>query len=138
MTRQTSIDAYNEIKNNGLLTNLKWKVYSCLYENGPMTGNELNSVLNSKANSGVYTTRLSELERIGVVCTKGKKKCEITGFAALSWDVTDKMPIKPEPRQTKEQKKQQILLKLSSLWRMAGNKENRDLFKEIGEQVKTI
>ena len=103
-----------------------------------MTANELQASYNHNGNSGVYTTRLSELERKGCVYVQSKRKCKITGNTAISWDVSGRLPMKPEPRVTKSEKKKQILFNLTELWEISGNDENRDLFKALGEQIKNI
>lgn len=96
MTRETSIDAWKYINENEILGKLQKVVYNCLYENPKITGNELRILLSShsKSNSGVYTTRLSELERLGAVETVGKRICTITGRNVLIWQVTKKIPVK--------------------------------------------
>jgi len=87
--RQSSKDAWKKIKENGLLSWTRWKVYHLLYMNGPLTGREINDI--HKTNSG--HKRLSELRNLGVVQEAGKKICSITGMNVIAWDVTDRLPI---------------------------------------------
>lgn len=94
--RQTSIDAYNAIKREGLLSRVRWAVYDFLYKKGPLTGAQIHAALSKgKSDSGgTYTSRLSELRKINVVYEVRKTTCPLTGRRAILWDVTDRMPIK--------------------------------------------
>jgi len=88
MIRQTSIQAYREIEAKGLLSRVRWLVYAHLYANGPLTGTELNAQMGGVG----YHKRLSELERLGVVRTVGRKRCSVTGMECETWDVTANLP----------------------------------------------
>lgn len=99
MIRQTSIEAYNQIKNSGLLSERRWQVYDVLFEYGPMTGGETFQRMKQKysvmapTNSNT-TTRLGELRNMGVVMELGTKTCSVSGQTVILWDVTDKLPTK--------------------------------------------
>ncbi len=100
MIRQTSRDAYNEIKTNGLLSERRWQVYSLLYEHGPLTGSEM--ALKFKAKYGILApnqanmlARVGELREMGVAREVSEHHiCPITGHRVILWDVTDKLPKK--------------------------------------------
>lgn len=99
MTRQTSIETYNEINTNGLLSKRKWEAYDLLFYYGPATSTELtNKFKETRSLSilGGIHQRLSELERIGVIMEVGKKLNPTTKMMNTLWDVTDKLPIKLE------------------------------------------
>jgi len=97
VTRKTSKTVYDQIKNNGLLSKLRWKVYDYVYNNGPCTAKDVTSaLLEGDQSSGVYNTRLSELSRMGTIKEIGITKCQRTGRKVILWDVTDKLPTKPE------------------------------------------
>lgn len=87
--RQTSIQAYQQIEAHGLLSRVRWVVYSHLFRHGPLTGSELNSQLGGVS----FHKRLSELERLGVVYTMGKRNCDVTGMECEQWDVTAGLPV---------------------------------------------
>lgn len=107
MIRDTSIEAYNKIKRDGLLSERRWQVYDILYEIGPATGGEIFRHMKKKygptipTNSNV-TTRLGELRHFGVAMEIGKRKCTMTGQMVILWDVTSKLPLKfDKPEKTK-------------------------------------
>ncbi len=95
--RQTSIEAFNEIKNNGLLSQRRWEVYEALFNHGPCTANELRKHLAFKDGINVnlnVVTRLGELRNFGVVFEVRERQCSITGIVVIEWDVTDRLPIR--------------------------------------------
>ena len=98
--RQTSIEAYRAIRDGGLLSEQRFRVYEYLFNYGPMTGNEINEALTDPdCVSPSYHKRLSELKDLGVVRETGERHCKVTGRNAIAWDVTDRLP-KPKPART--------------------------------------
>lgn len=100
--RETSIEAYNKIKDNGLLSKRRFQVYDILFEFGPMTANECflkmkeyYAVMGVITNSNT-TTRLGELRDLGVARELGKRICSVSGNKVILWDVTDGLPVKFE------------------------------------------
>ncbi len=101
MIRETSIEAYNKIKADGLLSERRWQVYDILFQFGPATGNELLIQFRKKygtlyGNSPVVTSRLGELREMGVAQELRERQCSVTGHQAIEWDVTDRLPVKFE------------------------------------------
>lgn len=97
MTRQTSIDAFNEIVANGLLSERRFQVYEILFRDGPLTANQVINIFKIKhpmLNTGAVTTRLSELRNAGVVMELGEIECPVTGNNVIQWDVTGNLPRK--------------------------------------------
>lgn len=100
MARSTSIQAYNKIKQNGLLSKLRFEVYDYVYHNGPCTAKhifkELSKIVVARGkpqpNSGVYTTRCSELRNLGVMFEVKKIQCPDSKHTVISWDVTSSLP----------------------------------------------
>lgn len=91
MTRQTSIDVFNQIREEGLLSRMRWLVYSWLYDNGPATGRELNEGMGIPH----AHVRLHELRNRQAVVELGNRKCRITGQTSIEWDVTGNLPVEP-------------------------------------------
>lgn len=104
--RQTSIDAYHEIKESGLLSKRRMEVYDWLFHNGPATGNEVfqGMVNNKMITNANITTRLGELRDMGVAYEVGVVKCPVTGKSVIQWDVTGSLPNKVEKKATNYEK----------------------------------
>lgn len=100
MTRQTSIEAYEQIRASGVLGERTWQTYSELFKNGPMTQAECWSSLAAAGQMvGVpqrsITPRFAQLLRRGLVRyllnddgTVFKRKCSVSGIRCMVWDVT--------------------------------------------------
>ena len=111
MTRETSAEAYNRIKANGLLGQRRFQVYEELYFNGPKSANQV--VRTIKANhpdikDASLHGRLSELRDLGVVREVGFHRDEISGNKNILWDVTSNLPVKPPKKLTRKERKQII------------------------------
>jgi len=81
--KRTSIKAFKEITEEGLLSKMRYKVYKELYLNGPATGSELNNRLDGYS----YHKRLSELRDLGVVEEICTRKCNVSNRLATVWNV---------------------------------------------------
>ncbi len=98
-TRKTSAQAYRAIVEEGVVGRMQKRVYSVVYNQGPMTANEINQAcLQEGEVAPSYHKRLSELERMGVVQRVGVRACKVSGRECEAWDVTDSMPAKPKQK----------------------------------------
>ena len=117
-TRQTSIDCYNQIKAEGLLSKLRLEVLEAILHSAPCTSAEaMQGRLNSTNVLSQSRARFTELRDLGVIYEKGIRKCSVTGRKAIEWDLTDNLPnnTKPPKRLTNKQKKNELLKMLKEL-----------------------
>lgn len=121
MARQTSIDCYNQIKAQGLLSKMRFKVYECILTNAPCTSAEALSNMLSK-NSAITSSRarFTELRELGVIYEVRNRKCTITGRTAIEWDLTDGLP--KEKIISDNSKKQRIQTTIDALKLLYKNK----------------
>lgn len=75
--RDTSLEVYNRIKEEGVLSKRRLEVYEALFQHGPATSNELfrkmkGSIRVSQAN---IQPRLGELVEMGCVAETKKRPC---------------------------------------------------------------
>lgn len=82
--RSTSAEAYEAIKESGLLGKMQLRVLEVVANHGPITANEVNERLGGYG----YHKRLSELQRFGVVHTPESRKCSVTGRRCMLWELT--------------------------------------------------
>lgn len=95
MVRQTSIDVYHQIQDEGLLSKQRFNTYHILFHHGPMTASELAVKARGIYGDTVqnpYHKRLPELRDMGVVKELGTTVCSVTNREVLLWDVTDGLP----------------------------------------------
>ena len=134
-TRQTSIDCYNEIKEQGLLSNMRFEVYSALLSIGkPSTTREVYETMNVLKQEA---TRFTELRNLGVIYEVQNRKCTITGRTSIEWGLTDRLPVDfKSSNKTKQQKKNAALNSLRELYK---NKDstNED-WKIVADLIKSI
>ena len=96
MVRDTSLEAYNKIKADGLLSKRKWQVYDIVYHNGPLTAHrivEIAKIESPSANQTSFNARLSELEELGVIKSEGKEVHPVSGKNCYLWFSTGEMPV---------------------------------------------
>tara|TARA_R110002012_G_scaffold222389_1_gene394236 strand:+ start:57 stop:476 length:420 start_codon:yes stop_codon:yes gene_type:complete len=137
-TRQTSIDCYNKIKQDGLLSRRRFEVYEALLSSAPCTSSE--AIRNAKTTFGVFgvSSRFTELRDLGVIFEKGEKKCTITGRNVIEWDLTDRLPI--EIKNTNKTKKHRVDDALNSLRELYKNKDISTVedWKTVSDLIKSI
>lgn len=107
MIRQTSRDAYNEIRTNGLLSQRRWEVYDALYKWGPCTANELYAHMTLKTRSTDQSNtnvraRLNELRECAAASEVGTRACKITGCNVIVWGISGKLPVALPKRESKD------------------------------------
>jgi len=90
-TRQTSIDCYNQITQEGLLSKRREEVYKAIYKAAPCTTNEALKHIHSGSHG--IGSRTTELRQLGVIYERGVRKCKITGRNTIEWDVTGRLPV---------------------------------------------
>lgn len=104
MVRNTSIEVYHRIKDEGLLSRKRQEIYEVLFEQGPLTGNEIFKRIKGVSHivhANIHS-RLNEMEKLGVAERIGEKICSVTGNNVDLWDVTSKLPIKfDKPKRVK-------------------------------------
>ena len=95
--RETSIKAYHEIDEEGLLTKNIFKAYVALYANGPCTSRELDGFLGvlTSGRKRAQQPRVKSLVDQGVAKETGRTVCSITGRKVLYYDVTAELPKTP-------------------------------------------
>lgn len=98
--RDTSIQAYEEISESGLLQSQKEMVYQFLKELGPSTQREIEKhyehVTGHK--EALVRCRFAPLEREGLIQPIGKRPCKITGREALIWEADSQSPRYKRPQ----------------------------------------
>lgn len=94
MVRRTSVDAYNAIKQNGLLSERRWQTYDVLYKFGPATAMELRKYFPKGHVDSQIRARLNELRELGVAYEVKERPCGVTGHVVIEWDVSDGLPLK--------------------------------------------
>lgn len=126
MVRETSLEAYNYIKESGILSKRRMEVYEYLFHNGPATAQQVYRALSNMANPSSYLGRLCELRRMGAVQELDKVICKYTGRNVILWDVTKDKPVVPPKEKSLKKRYQELLQYCQRL-----EEENSILRKEL-------
>ena len=134
--RQTSIDCYNKIKQEGLLSKRRLEVYEAILKNAPCTTNEALKDLYSGSHG--VGSRTTELRDVGVIYEKGEKKCSITGRNVIEWDLTDRLPVNLKKiNKTKKHRADDALNSLRELYKNKNTSTVED-WKVVANLIKSI
>ena len=139
MKGQTSIDCYNQIKEEGLLSNMRFKVYEAILKKAPCTSGEAFATMTTKENQiSQSRARFTELRELGVIYERGEKQCSITGRNVIEWDLTDRLPVNiKNPNKTKKQRLDAALNSLRELYKNKDISTNED-WKIVADLIKSI
>ena len=137
-TRQTSIDCYNEIRANNLLSKRRFEVYEALLSSAPCTSSE--AIRNAKTTFGVFgvSSRFTELRDLGVIYEVRTRECTVTGRNVIEWDLTDRLPVNvKKSNKTKKHKIDEALNSLRELYKNKDTSTDED-WKITAELIKSI
>ena len=133
--RQTSIDCYNQIKQEGLLSKRRLQVFESVFNNAPCTASEVFNEKNFKTNQ---SGRFTELRDLGVIYEKGERLCRVTGRNVIEWDLTDRLPVNiKKSNKTKKHKIDEALNSLRELYKNKDTSTDED-WKITAELIKSI
>ena len=141
--RDTSMEVYLKILNNGLIGQKQVEVYEILFKYGPLTGSQVANwmkELNQKSDvSETVRNRLNELKAMGIVDELPKVKCPVTTHTVYQYDVNRRLPVKPPRHLTKKQKRDSIKRQLTDIGRTVPMpQEKLDQLNQIWREVKQL
>ena len=137
--RQTSIDCYTQIKQEGLLSKKRLEVYRAILKKAPCSSGEAFATMTTKENQiSQSRARFTELRDLGVIYEKGEKKCSITGRNVIEWDLTDRLPANiKKPKTTKQHRIDNALNSLRELYKNKNNSNIED-WKIVADLIRNI
>lgn len=137
--RQTSINCYNQIKAQGLLSKLRLATHYAMLYSAPCTAGELQSYIDKNGIKVKHAWKLlSQLRDLGVVYEKDERKCNVTGRVVIEWDLTDNLPIKPTTTSnTKKQRVKDTLDALRELYKTKNTSSIED-WQMVANLIKKI
>ena len=134
-TRKTSIECFNKIKQEGLLSKRRLQVYESIFNYAPCTASEVFNDKNLKTNQ---SGRFTELRDLGVIYEKGERLCRITGRNVIEWDLTDRLPINfKNKNKTKKQRINDAINSFRELYKNKDNSTTED-WKIVADLIKII
>ena len=135
-TRQTSIDCYNQIKQEGLLSKRRLEIYEAILKNAPCTTNEALKDVHSGSHG--VGSRTTELRDAGVIYEKDVRPCRVTGRNVIEWDLTDRLPVNiKKSNKTKKQRTNDALNSFRELYKNKNTSTNDDWIT-VANLIKSI
>lgn len=118
--RDTSIEAWEQIKGTAFLETKQGQVYEYLRQNPCSTQMEITYLMRAQSprhhSVSSVSPRFAELERDGLIKATHKKICSITGRKVLAWE-TDwegkKISIKPQSKAQQLKQLKDIIERIS-------------------------
>jgi hypothetical protein len=137
--RQTSINCYNQIKAEGLLSKLRLRTLNAMLYSAPCTAQELQDYIDKNKIQVKHAWKsLSQLRDLGVVYEKTERNCKITGRVVIEWDITDKLPIsKKLITNTKKDRVNTSLIALKDLYKNKNISTVED-WQKVATLIKSI
>lgn len=137
--RQTSINCYNQIKAEGLLSKLRMRTLNAMLYSAPCTAQELQDYIDKNKIQVKHAWKsLSQLRDLGVVYEKTERNCKITGRVVIEWDMTDKLPInKKLITHTKKDRVHTTLIALRDLYKNKNTSVVED-WQKVANLIKSI
>ena len=139
---QNSLDAFNHIKKNGLLSDKRLKVYQIFVHNPQgLTGSEVSDIYKknypTSQHSETIRNRITELRDMGVLDEVGNVVCSFTKRNVMKYKSNEKMPIKLQPKKSLNTSIDEIINDLRKVWELTKKEETdkRALIKKIKQQL---
>lgn len=139
---QNSMDAFNHIKKNGLLSDKRLKVYQIFmhYPDG-LTGSEVSDIYKkhfpTSQHSETIRNRITELRDMGVLDEVGNVECKFTKRTVMKYRVNTNMPTKLVAKKSLNTSIDEIILDLKRVWDLPYTdvSEKRAIIREIKDKL---
>jgi hypothetical protein len=143
MIQKTSIETYHAIKNSGLISEKRMKVFDIFYQNPQgLTGAEVSEIYRKEnptsQHSETIRNRITELVQMGVLTELGVVECQFSKRSVTKWCCIDKMPIPLEKKQTKKEKIEEILDDITALGKSLASEEDKIVLRTIYHKIKNL
>ena len=142
---QNSMDAFNHIKKNGLLSDKRLKVYHIFlqYPDG-LTGSEVSEIYKdhypSSQHSETIRNRITELRDMGVLDEVGNVACKFTKRTVMKYRVNTNIPTKLQVKKSLNTSIDEVILDLKKVWDLTKTDEleKRALIREIKAKLEAL
>ena len=143
MIQTTSIDTYHAIKNSGLISEKRLKVFDIFYQNPKgLTGAEVSEIYRrenpTSQHSETIRNRITELVQMGVLVEIGVVECQFSKRSVMKWCCVDKMPIPLEKKPTRKEQIKEILNDITAFGKSLQSEEEKIVLRTIYHKVKAL
>lgn len=143
MIQTTSIETYHAIKNSGLISDKRLKVFDIFYQNPQgLTGAEVSEIFRknnpTSQHSETIRNRITELVQMGVLVELGVVECQFSKRKVMKWCCIDNMPIPLEKKLTKKEQINEILEDITKFGLSLKSEEDKIVLRTIYHKIKNL
>jgi hypothetical protein len=143
MAQRTSIETYYAIKNSGLISEKRMKVFDIFYQNPQgLTGAEVSDIYRKEhptsQHSETIRNRITELVQMGVLAELGAVECQFSKRNVMKWCCIDKMPIPLEKKATRKEQINLILEDVVAFGNTLKSEEDKIVLRTIYWKIKAL
>jgi hypothetical protein len=143
MVQTTSIETYHAIKNSGLISEKRLKVFDIFYQNPQgLTGAEVSEIFRknnpTSQHSETIRNRITELVQMGVLVELGVVECQFSKRKVMKWCCIDNMPIPLEKKLTKKEQINEILEDITKFGLSLKSEEDKIVLRTIYHKIKNL
>lgn len=143
MVQRTSIETYHAIKDSGLISEKRMKVFDIFYQHPEgLTGAQVSEIYRKEnptsQHSETIRNRITELVQMGVLVDLGAVECEFSKRSVTKWCCIDKMPIPLEKKLTRREQINQILDDVTALGKALKSEEDKIVLRTIYHKIKNL
>lgn len=143
MVQTTSIETYHAIKNSGLISEKRLKVFDIFYQNPQgLTGAEVSEIYRKQnptsQHSETIRNRITELVQMGVLVELGVVECQFSKRNVTKWCCIDKMPIPLEKKLTRKEQIKEILDDVTAFGKSLSSEEDKIVLRTIYWKIKSL
>ena len=143
MIQRTSIETYHAIKNSGLISEKRLKVFDIFYQNPQgLTGAEVSEIYRkdnpTSQHSETIRNRITELVQMGVLVELGVVECQFSKRNVTKWCCIDKMPIPLEKKLTRKEQIKEILDDVTAFGKSLNSEEDKIVLRTIYWKIKSL
>ena len=143
MVQTTSIETYHAIKNSGLISEKRMKVFDIFYRNPKgLTGAEVSEIYRQQnptsQHSETIRNRITELVQMGVLAEVGVVECQFSKRSVMKWYCIDKMPIPLEKKVTRKEQLKEILKDVVQLGESLESEQDKIVLRSIYWKIKAL
>jgi hypothetical protein len=143
MIQKTSIETYHAIKNSGLISEKRLKVFDIFYLNPEgLTGAEVSEIYRKEnptsQHSETIRNRITELVQMGVLTELGVVECQFSKRNVTKWCCIDKMPIPLEKKLTRKEQINEIIDDITAFGVSLKSEEEKIVLRTIYHKIKNL
>ena len=143
MVQKTSVETYYAIKNSGLISEKRMKVFDIFYLNPQgLTGSEVSEIYRKEnptsQHSETIRNRITELFQMGVLAEVGVVECQFSKRNVMKWCCIDKMPIPLEKKLTRKEQVNEILKDITLFGTSLKSEEDKIVLRTIYHKLKNL